>query len=122
MNAELANLAKEIGMIAQSQQGGVEWDKVAKFSEIVLTFDSPELEGLNYHQVFDAIEIYAIASNDNPAWNTVRLFARMMLQIDRAMVDLSCIEKIYTIAKRRYNDHYIPVSILVKGQTTIGSR
>ena len=39
----------------------------------------------------EAIEIYAIASNahvtnDNPAWNTVRLFARMMLQIDRAMV------------------------------------
>lgn len=36
MNAELANLAKEIGRIAQSQQGGVEWDKVAKVSEIVL--------------------------------------------------------------------------------------
>ena len=91
MNAELANLAKEISRLAQSQQGGVEWDKVAKFSEIVLIFDSPELESLNYHQVFDAIEIYAIASNayvtnDNPAWNTVRLFARMMLQIDRAMV------------------------------------
>lgn len=91
MNAELANLAKEIGRIAQSQQGGVEWDKVAKFSEIVLVFDSPELESLNYHQFFDAIEIYAIASNgyvtdDNPVWNTVRLFARMMLQIDRAMV------------------------------------
>lgn len=29
MNAELANLAKEIGRIAQSQRGGVEWDKVA---------------------------------------------------------------------------------------------
>ena len=91
MNAELANLAKEIGRIAQSQQGGVEWDKVAKFSELVLVFDSPELESLNYHQVFDVIEIYAIASNahvtnDNPAWSTVRLFARMMLQIDRAMV------------------------------------
>lgn len=91
MNAELANLAKEIGRIAQSQQGSVEWDKVAKFSEIVLVFDSPELESLNYHQVFDVIEIYAITSNalvtnDNPAWNTVRLFARAMLRIDRAMV------------------------------------
>lgn len=91
MNVELANLAKEIGRIAKSQQGSVEWDKVAKFSEIVLVFDSPELESLNYLQVFDAIEIYAIASNalvtdDNSAWNTVRLFARMMLQIDRAMV------------------------------------
>lgn len=111
MNAELA---KEIGRIAQSQQGGVEWDKVAKFSEIVLIFDSPELESLNYHQVFDAIEIYAIASNayvtnDNPAWSTVRLFAKMMLQIDRAMMDLSCIEKIYTIAKRRYNDSLEPL-------------
>ena len=41
------------------------------------------------------------------------------------MMDLSCIEKIYTIAKRCYmivSNHYIPVSILVKGQTTIGSR
>lgn len=39
-------------------------------------FDSPELESLNYHQVFDVIEIYVIASNapvtnDNPAWSTV---------------------------------------------------
>lgn len=51
MNTELANLAKEIGRIAQSQQGSVEWGKVAKFSEMVLIFDSPELESLNYHQV-----------------------------------------------------------------------
>lgn len=29
MNAELANLAKEIGRLAQSQQDSVEWDKVA---------------------------------------------------------------------------------------------
>lgn len=91
MNAELGNLAREIGRIAQSQQGSVEWDKVAKFSEIVLNLDSPELESLNYQQVFYAIEIYVIASNahvtnDNPAWKTVRLFARMVLQIDRAMV------------------------------------
>lgn len=91
MNAELANLAKEIGRIAKTKSDSVEWDKVAKFSEIVLIFDSPELESLNYHQVFDVIEIYVIASNapvinDNPAWSTVRLFARMMLQIDRAMV------------------------------------
>lgn len=91
MNAELANMAKKIGRIAQSQQGGVEWDKVARFSEIVLIFDSPELESLNYHQFFDVTEIYAIASNahvtnDNPAWNTVRMFARTMLQIDRVIV------------------------------------
>ena len=91
MNAELANLAKEIGRIAKTKSDSVEWDKVAKFSEIVLTFDSPELESLNYHQVFDVIEIYAIASNayvtsDDPAWNTVRLLARTMLQIDRAKV------------------------------------
>ena len=92
MNAELANLAKEIGRIAKTKSDSVEWDKVAKFSEIVLIFDSPELESLNYHQVFDVIEIYAIASNapvtnDNPAWSTVRQFAKMMLQIDRAMVE-----------------------------------
>lgn len=46
MNAELGNPAKEIGRIAQSQQDSVEWDKVAKLSEIVLIFDSPELESL----------------------------------------------------------------------------
>ena len=60
MNAELANLAKEIGRIAKTKSDSVEWDKVAKFSEIVLIFDSPELESLNYHQVF---ENYVIASN-----------------------------------------------------------
>ena len=92
MNAELANLAKEIGRIAKTKSDSVEWDRVAKFSEIVMIFDSPELESLNYHQVFDVIEIYVIASNapvtnDNPAWITVRLFAKMMLQIDRAMVE-----------------------------------
>lgn len=39
MNAGLVELTKEIGRIAQSQQDSVEWDKVAKFSEIVLIFD-----------------------------------------------------------------------------------
>lgn len=89
MNAELANLAKEIGSIAQSQQDSVEWDKVAKFSEIVMIFDSPELESLNYHQFQDVVEIYAIAHSqrDDADWNTVQLFAKMMLQIDRAMVE-----------------------------------
>lgn len=89
MNAELANLAKEIGSIAQSQQDSVEWDKVAKFSEIVMVFDSPELESLNYHQFQDVVEIYAIAHSqrDDAGWNAVRLFAKMMLQIDRAMVE-----------------------------------
>lgn len=89
MNAELANLAKEIGRIAQSQQDRVEWDKVAKLSEIVLIFDSPELESLNYHQFQTVVEIYAIAHSqrDEANWNTVHLFAKMMLQIDRAMVE-----------------------------------
>nr|DAF23201.1 MAG TPA: hypothetical protein [Caudoviricetes sp.] len=89
MNAELANLTKEIGSIAQSQQGSVEWDKVAKFSEIVMIFDSPELESLNYHQFQDVVEIYAIAHSqrDDADWNTVQLFAKMILQIDRAMVE-----------------------------------
>ena len=89
MNAELANLTKEIGRIAQCRQDSVEWDKVAKFSEIVLIFDSPELESLNYHQFQDVVEIYAIAHSqrDDADWNTVQLFAKMMLQIDIAMVE-----------------------------------
>ena len=56
MNTELGNLTKEIGRVAQCQQDSVEWDKVAKFSEIVLTFDSPELESLNYRQFQDVVE------------------------------------------------------------------
>lgn len=88
MNAELANLTKEIGRIAKTKLDSVEWDKVAKFSEIVLIFDSPELESLNYHQFQDVVEIYAIAHSqrDEADWNTVHLFAKMMLQIDRAMM------------------------------------
>ena len=89
MNAELANLAKEIGRVAQSQQDSVECGKVAKLSEIVLIFDSPELESLNYHQFQNVVEIYGIAHSqrDDADWNAVRLFAKMMLQIDRAMVE-----------------------------------
>nr|DAV08378.1 MAG TPA: hypothetical protein [Caudoviricetes sp.] len=91
MNAELGSLAKEIGRIAQSQQGSVEWDEVAKFSEFVLIFDSPELESLNYFQFQDVIEVYAIAHShrDDADWNVVRLFAKMMLQIDRAVMDIN---------------------------------
>lgn len=85
MNAELANLAKEIGRIGKAKSDSVEWDKVAKFSEIVLLFDSPELESLNYHQFQDVV--IAHSQRDDADWNTVRLFAKMMLQIDRAMVD-----------------------------------
>lgn len=78
MNAELANLAKEFGRIAQSQQGSVEWDKVAKLSEIVLIFDSPELESLNYHQFQNVAEFYAFAHSqrDDIDWNAVQLFAK----------------------------------------------
>lgn len=84
MNAELANLAKEIGRIAQSQQDSVEWDKVAKFSEIVLIFDSPELESLNYRQFQNVV---AHSQRDDADWNAVQLSAKMMLQIDRVMVE-----------------------------------
>lgn len=85
MNAELANLAREIGRVAQFQQGSVECDRVAKLSEIVLIFDSPELESLNYHQFQNVVEIYSIAysQRDDAGWDAVRLFAKMMLQIDR---------------------------------------
>lgn len=88
MNAELGNLTKEIVRIAQSRQDSVEWDKVAKFSELVLVFDSPELESFNYHQFQDVVELYAIAHSqrDDADWNTVRLFATIMLKTDRAMV------------------------------------
>lgn len=89
MNGELANLAKGIDRIAQCRQDSVEWDKVAKLSEFVLIFDSPELESLNYFQVFDVVEIYALAHSqrDDADWNTVRLFAKLMIQIDRAVVE-----------------------------------
>ena len=64
-------------------------DKVATFSELVLVFDSPELESFNYRQFQDVVEIYAIAHSqrDDADWNTVQLFAKMMLQMDRAMVE-----------------------------------
>ena len=89
MNAELANLAKEIGRIAQCRRDSVEWDKVAKFSEIVLIFDSPELESLNYHQFQDVVEIYAIAHSqrDDAELEHCTVVCKMMLQIDRAMVE-----------------------------------
>lgn len=88
MNAGLANLAREIGRIAQSQQDSVEWDKVAKLSEIALLFNSPELESLNYRQFQNVVEIYALAHSqrDDIDWNAVQLFAKKMLQIDRVMV------------------------------------
>lgn len=72
MNAELANLAKEIGRIAQSQQDSVEGDKVAKFSGIGLIFDSPELESLNYHQ-------YPCERADND-WFKVKCLAEILLE------------------------------------------
>lgn len=89
INTELANLAKEISRIAQRRPHSVEWSEVAKFSEFVLIFDSPELESLNYFQFQDVVESYAIAQShrDDADWNAVRLFAKMMLQIDRAIVE-----------------------------------
>ena len=89
MNAELADLAEEIGEIAQSRQGSVEWDKVAMLSEIVLIFDSPELEVLNHRQFQDVVEIYSTAHSqgDDADWDAVQLFAKRMLQVDRAIVE-----------------------------------
>lgn len=97
---------------AQCRPHSVEWDKVAKFSEFVLIFDSPELESLNYHQFQDVVEIYAFAHSqrDDADWNTVHLFAKMMLQIDRAMMDINerrIVQEIKTIAnlEHRYNPY-----------------
>lgn len=90
----------------------VEWDKVARLSGIVLIFDSPELESLNYHQFQNVVEFYAIAHSqrDDADWNTVHLFAKLTLQIDRVMMDSNerrIVQEIKAIAnlEHRYNPY-----------------
>lgn len=91
MNAELAELTKEIGRIASTHEEGVEWHKVADFCKIMLIFEEPELDALNYLQYQLVVDIYAIAYSqcvNDPAenWGTVKMFANMMLGIDRKEV------------------------------------
>jgi len=91
MNAELAELTKEIGRIADTHEEGVEWYKVADFCKIIPIFEEPESDALNYHQYQLIVDIYAIAYSqcvNDPAedWGTVKMFANMMLGIDRKEV------------------------------------
>ena len=79
-------------------------------------FDSPELESLNYHQFQDVVEIYGIAYSQrgDADWNTVRLFAEIMLQTDRAMMGI--IEEIKAIAnfEHHYNPHNASWGLILK--------
>lgn len=91
MNAELAELTKEIGQIADTHGDNFEWCKVADFCKTISIFEEPELDTLSYHQHQLVVDIYAIAYsqcvNDQAEdWVTVRMFANMMLEIDRKIV------------------------------------
>lgn len=87
MNAELAELTKEIGRIADTYEEGVEWHKIGDFCKIMPIFEEPESDALNYHQYQLVVDIYAIAySQCGEDWGTVKMFANMMLGIDRKMV------------------------------------
>lgn len=91
MNAELAELTKEIGRIANTHEEGVEWYKVADFCKIIPIFEELESAALNYQQYQLVVDIYAIAYSqcvNDPAedWGTIRMFANMMLEIDRKEV------------------------------------
>lgn len=84
MNAELAELTKEIGRIAATHEDNFEWYKVADFCRIISIFEEPELDVLSYHQYQLVVDIYAIASSQcGEDWGTIKMFANMMLEIDR---------------------------------------
>lgn len=91
MNAELAELIKEIGRIADTHEEGVGWQIIGDFCKIMPIFEEPESDALNYHQYQLVVDIYAIAYSqcvNDPAedWGTVKMFAKMMLGIDRKEV------------------------------------
>lgn len=91
MNAELTKLTKEIGRIADTHEDNVEWYKIGDFCKIMPIFEEPELDVLSYHQYQLVVDIYAIAYSqcvNDPAedWGTVKMFANMMLGIDRKEV------------------------------------
>lgn len=82
MNAELAELTKEIGRIADTHE-----DKIGDFCKIMPIFEEPESDALNYHQYQLVVDIYAIAySQCGEDWGTIKMFANMMLEIDRKEV------------------------------------
>lgn len=87
MNAELTELTKEIARIAATHEDNFEWCKVADFCKIMAIFEEPESDALNYHQYQLVVDIYAIAySQCGEDWGTIKMFASMMLEIDRKEV------------------------------------
>lgn len=50
MNAELAELTKEIGRIANTHKDNTKWYKIADFCDILPIFEEPESDALNYRQ------------------------------------------------------------------------
>lgn len=92
MQADLAELIKEIGRLAETHEDNTEWYKIVDFCKIMPIFDESELGGLSYHQFQLAVEIYAIAysqcvNDPGDDWGTVKMFANMVLGIDRAKVE-----------------------------------
>lgn len=92
MNAELAELTKEIGRIAGTYEDNAEWYKVADFCRIMEIFEEPKSDALSYHQYQLVVDIYAIAysqcaSDQVGDWSTVRMFAHIILEIDRKKVE-----------------------------------
>lgn len=49
MNAELAELIKEIGRIAGTFEDNAEWYSVADFCRIMEIFEEPKSDALSYH-------------------------------------------------------------------------
>lgn len=83
----MAELTKEIGRIAATHEDNFEWYKVADFCKIISIFEEPESDALNYHQYQLVVDIGAIAcSQCGEDWGTVKMFANMMLEIDRKEV------------------------------------
>lgn len=92
MNAELAELTKEICRIAETHEDNTEWYKIADFCKIMQIFEKPELDCLEGNQFSLVVQIYAVAysqcvNDPGDDWGTVKMFANMMLEIDRAKVE-----------------------------------
>lgn len=61
MNAELAELTKEIARIADTYEDNAEWYKIADFCKIMPIFEEPESDALSYHQYQLVVDIYAVS-------------------------------------------------------------
>lgn len=92
MQADLTELIKEIGRIAETHEDNAEWYKIADFCRIMQIFEEPELDCLEGNQSSIVVQIYAIAysqcvNDPGDDWGTVKMFANMVLEIDRAKVE-----------------------------------